>query len=355
MNNIAGKRVLISPLDWGLGHAARCIPIIRNLLDNSNEVFVYAPTHLQLYFAERFPKLSFITDSSASFEYGITGFSTAQLIQAAFKLKKQIGQEQKICNELYNRLSPDFIISDNRYGFFDPKAYSILITHQLRPVIPKPLHIFKSLVYSFLDRFHHSFSEIWIPDFPNEPQLAGKLSHPGKKIKNANYIGILSRFERLEYHFQKTEPNTVLIITSGPERHRREMANRLLNNMQSEAIVIIVGVDNHINPDGHINFIKSPTDIELNQYILKSEIIISCFGYSTFMDLITLNRSAILVPTKGQTEQEYLAQMNGELMVTASSWDEIGRLLLNKDKLLENLSKNQEKIKRLNQLKFEKK
>jgi len=43
--------------------------------------------------------------------------------------------------------------------------------------------------------------------------------------------------------------------------------------------------------------------------MLETPVIISRSGYSTIMDLVRLNKSAILIPTPGQTEQEYLAKL----------------------------------------------
>ena len=39
---IEGRRVLIAPLNWGIGHATRCIPIIKRLLEAGKEVIVAA-------------------------------------------------------------------------------------------------------------------------------------------------------------------------------------------------------------------------------------------------------------------------------------------------------------------------
>ncbi|MEO6706954.1 MAG: glycosyltransferase, partial [Ginsengibacter sp.] len=48
--------------------------------------------------------------------------------------------------------------------------------------------------------------------------------------------------------------------------------------------------------------------MELNVLMQQSRIIISRSGYTTVMDLATLRKKAILIPTPGQTEQEYLAK-----------------------------------------------
>jgi predicted glycosyltransferase len=49
-----------------------------------------------------------------------------------------------------------------------------------------------------------------------------------------------------------------------------------------------------------------PAD-ELRQEIERAEWVISRCGYSTIMDLVALQKKALLIPTPAQTEQEYLA------------------------------------------------
>jgi len=50
----------------------------------------------------------------------------------------------------------------------------------------------------------------------------------------------------------------------------------------------------------------------LYNVINNSKYIVSRAGYTTIMDLIALKRTAILVPTPGQTEQEYLSDYYSE-------------------------------------------
>jgi predicted glycosyltransferase len=47
---------------------------------------------------------------------------------------------------------------------------------------------------------------------------------------------------------------------------------------------------------------------ELHELLLQADHITCRSGYSTLMDLVTLGVKAELIPTPGQTEQEYLAQ-----------------------------------------------
>ena len=70
-----------------------------------------------------------------------------------------------------------------------------------------------------------------------------------------------------------------------------------------------------------INHLPSP---EMKEMIYGSESIISRSGYTTIMDLVSLNCSALLIPTPGQTEQEYLAEyLSGKGWFTAISQREL--------------------------------
>jgi UDP-N-acetylglucosamine:LPS N-acetylglucosamine transferase len=42
----------------------------------------------------------------------------------------------------------------------------------------------------------------------------------------------------------------------------------------------------------------------------RADLVISRSGYTTLMDLVALDRSALIIPTPGQAEQEYLADLH---------------------------------------------
>jgi UDP-N-acetylglucosamine:LPS N-acetylglucosamine transferase len=57
---------------------------------------------------------------------------------------------------------------------------------------------------------------------------------------------------------------------------------------------------------------ESPAFNALNELLNNSEYIVARSGYSTIMDLLAVKKNAILIPTPGQTEQEYLGQYSHE-------------------------------------------
>ena len=50
----------------------------------------------------------------------------------------------------------------------------------------------------------------------------------------------------------------------------------------------------------------------MKEIIAASENIISRSGYTTIMELVSMGRTAMIIPTPGQTEQEYLAEYLSE-------------------------------------------
>jgi UDP-N-acetylglucosamine transferase subunit ALG13 len=164
--------------------------------------------------------------------------------------------------------------------------------------------------YKFIDRFN----ECWVPDKEEENNLAGELSHPVKLPSiPTKYIGPLSRFEKKNIDEIK---NHLLIILSGPEPQRTILENKVVDqivNYPATATIVrgLPGERNIIPSTNTIHFYNHLSSEELNREAMKAEFIISRSGYSTVMDIAVLQKKSILIPTPGQTEQEYLA---GNLM-----------------------------------------
>jgi len=316
MLNITGRKVLISPLSWGLGHAARCVPVISHLLKSDCSVSVFASPDLISYLRQRFPDLNYIEDSTTPFSYGSDGLKAKTLFSLALKMLRLTRSDRKQCRLLCKYVQPDVIISDNRYGFYCAEVPSLLITHQIRPVIPGFVRFFRPFISMFLKRSYRHFTEVLIPDSEKFPGLAGNLSHPQKLPLNARYIGLLSRFQQNNQVLSVRNSKQILFIASGPGQHRNGLAAFWSALTFPESMhMILVGCSSASAANSQIRCIESPSDSELRQLICESGIIISACGYSTLMDLYALNRSAILVPTAGQTEQKYLAGLHHRHMV----------------------------------------
>lgn len=327
MENSTG--VLISPLDWGLGHAARCIPLIRQFLSEDRHVTVFASEGICGYLQERFPDIEYIQDKTQPFNYGLNGTGFFRMIGLILKIRKQLKSEQMLCSALCSSKKFDLIVSDNRYGFRCDAAKSVLITHQLGPVPPWWLRFGMPVLRRFLEKTYAAFSEVWVPDYENYPGLAGKLSHPMAVVPNAKYLGPFSRFEKRIHSDAERQVNSILVIASGPEKHRIQMAEKLSVMLAETGLqVTIAGADCKRNFQ-NITCLKFASDELLGKLISEAGIIISHAGYSTLMDLFSAGRSAIIFPTHGQTEQKYLADLHKDCFVTVSFLNGVLRHLSN--------------------------
>src|SRR4051812_46236066 len=67
--------VLVAPLDWGLGHATRCIPIIHQLLASGATVVLAGEGRTEVLLREEFPDLEFLTLAGYDMHYGKSKFS----------------------------------------------------------------------------------------------------------------------------------------------------------------------------------------------------------------------------------------------------------------------------------------
>ena len=304
-------RILVAPLDWGLGHATRCIPVIRELINQGCDVYLCGEGAQEALLKKEFPTLPFLSLPGYRVIYGTSGLSmTGKIFFQAPRIMKLIRQENKWLKKIAAELALDGVISDNRFGLFHKTIPGIFITHQLR---------IKTRLGKWIDdwvqkrnyRYINKYTECWVPDAAKEFALAGELSHPKKFPKTpVKYIGILSRFERTE---SILKPGHLVVILSGPEPQRSLMENKIIGEIGNYAATatIVRGLpasENIIPSTNMIRFYNHLPSEELNREISAAEFVISRSGYSTVMDLFKLNKKSILIPTPGQPEQEWLGK-----------------------------------------------
>lgn len=318
---MAGKKVLICPLNWGLGHASRDVEIIHHLIEKGFEVIIGADKASLLFLQEHFPKSKSVVIPSNTISYPARSAMAFKMLILSPKLLWGIFKEHQLLKKIIKQYQVEIVISDNRYGLWNKMVHSIFITHQLWIKSPKKLRFTESFINKINHWFINKYDECWVPDFVGEDNLAGELSHPDKKPQNLKYIGILSRFkpEILETLTDSENTNRsltensfdILAILSGPEPQRTLFENKLLGELSKTnyKALIVQGKLAEASKPNHKNsrFVNHLATKNLNDLIKKTPIIICRSGYSSIMDLVTLNKSAILVPTPGQTEQEYLA------------------------------------------------
>ena len=305
------SRILVAPLDWGLGHATRCIPIIKEFLANDCDVWLAGEGSQEILLRSEFPDLPFLSLAGYQIKYAKTSAGLLwKLILQTPGIISSIMAEHRWLNQVIKSHQFNAIISDNRFGLCHPRIPSIFVTHQL--TIKSPLgkwneRILQKWNYRYINRF----AECWVPDFAGEHNLAGSLSHPTIKPRvKVKYIDPVSRFEKRE---QREIKDQLLFILSGPEPQRTILENKIINEISHYpgTATIIRGLplsESVIPSTGMIKFYNHLSTKELNEELEKADWVISRSGYSTIMDLAKLQKKSILIPTPGQTEQEYLAE-----------------------------------------------
>jgi len=200
------------------------------------------------------------------------------------------------------------VISDNRYGFTHKTAHCVLITHQLN--IKAPFILFMA---NFINRAYiNKFNEVWVPDYKEKNlRLAGELSDPGKISIPVNYIGPQSALVHSTPVKRDSERSDYLILLSGVEPQRTILENILITRMAflQKKIILVRGSNTHLSvEDKNIKVMDFCFGEQLRDLIVNADTVICRSGYSTLMDLHLLHKNKlILIPTPGQTEQEYLA------------------------------------------------
>lgn len=308
------KNILICPLEWGLGHATRMIPLASELLKlNLNVIFASGEEHLSLIRGE-LPECSCISFPGFNPRYSRYLPQYLAMLLRIPQLIFHITREHFRLKKIIKDYSIDIVISDNRFGLWNSHIKSVYVTHMPRIPFPKSFRFLEPAGVFIHRLIIRKYDYCYIPDLPGDENISGRLSHGIRLPENVRYIGLLSRFSLVKQS-EKIPTGTFsnTIILSGPEP-QKEMLKRKLTDIFREketATVILEGKpDLNMEPsyDGNIVlFNHLPAGI-LKRIILESDLIISRSGYTTVMDLITLNSSALLIPTPGQTEQEYLAR-----------------------------------------------
>jgi len=300
------KRVLVTPLDWGLGHATRCVPIIDLLLELECEVFIAGAGSSMLLLQQEFPTLKSFQLPGYNPVYPASGSMMVKLMLQSGKFMKVVRDEQNQIEQLVQENKIDLIISDNRYGCYSAKIPSVFITHQVKLLAEPGWKWLGFLANKVLSRFIKKFTVCWVPDFPGS-LLTGKLSASlSSKIR---FIGPLSRLKNIDHTGIKYK---VVALLSGPEPQRsifEEIVTKQLVESDLPGLILRGVIDRKRKMIGDkIEVVDHLDSEELSLVMAQAEIVVSRSGYSTVMDVARLGKKAIFVPTPGQTEQEYLAK-----------------------------------------------
>ena len=309
MINKSHITILVAPLDWGLGHAARCIPLIHFLIQRGCKVVIAADGPQEKLLKSEFPTLRFVRLPGYRIKYSnVKRFFALKIALQIPKILFNINREEKWLDKFLKNNTVDAVISDNRYGLFHPEVISVFITHQL--LIKAPFFLVEKFVQGINYYFIKKFSLCWVPDEEGIINIAGVLSHPLKlPAVSIKYMGGISRLEKQQEIRKKFD---VLILISGPEPQRTLFERIMLNQLKSfkGGWLMVRGLPGNAGqlPSENETQIKNHLPArELEKAMNESEYIISRSGYTTVMDICKLKKKSILIPTPGQTEQEYLA------------------------------------------------
>jgi uncharacterized protein (TIGR00661 family) len=298
--------ILVAPLNWGLGHATRCIPII-SALEQHDYVPIIASDGPALQLLQKeFPHLQALEFPSYNIEYAADGADFKwQMIKSTPTIIDAMLKEKKIVKRLVKELDLSGIISDNRLGVSSKKVPSVFMTHQLNVLSGNTTWLSTMLHQHAISKF----DECWVPDFETKPFLSYKLGHLKKPDSSIKYIGPLSRFTKVE----AAEKYELMVVLSGPEPQRTILEQLLKKEISStgrKSLFIrgIVEEHQHVEDVENITYVNYMTSQELETAYNESALVLCRSGYSSLMDLSRLGKKCFFIPTPGQYEQEYLAK-----------------------------------------------
>ncbi|NEV94705.1 glycosyltransferase [Psychroflexus sp. YR1-1] len=300
------RHVLVSPLNWGLGHATRCIPVIRYFLNQGSKVSLASDGNALQLLKDEFPELEVLELHSSQVTYSSFGFYFyLKLVLQGIGLQKRALMDEDLVEAYVDKHGVDLILSDHRFGAYSKKVRSVILCHQLQ---------FKAGLFSYSSSYFNAkqlnrFAEVWVPDTDTTPSLSGILSLSKQVNVPVKRIGVLSRFKTLELE----EKIDYLAVISGPEPLRTQFEEKLIESfikLTSKTCVIVRGVYNQDvlqNLPPHLSVYNHLKSRELNTLICSARIVICRSGYSSVMDMACLGKTVFFVPTPHQGEQEYLA------------------------------------------------
>ncbi len=320
MKNTSFKNILIAPLNWGLGHATRCIPIIKQLEERGFVPIIASDGMALILLKMEFPHLLALELPSYQIEYPTNGKDFKwKIIKNAPKMGVAIKNEKKLVKEWTLQYNLVGIISDNRLGVFNKNVPSIYITHQLNLLTGNTTWL-STKIHQFVI---NKFNECWVPDTSELVNLSGRLGHLKQSNSGIKYIGALSRFKKISIPKQFD----LMVLLSGPEPQRTVLEVKLMNEIKcfKGAVVFIKGIVQEqqvVEQQEHVLVYNFMNALELEEAMNASNLVLCRSGYTTVMDLSKLEKKAFFIPTPGQFEQEYLARkFNAQKIAPFSNQD----------------------------------
>nr|WP_162490499.1 glycosyltransferase [Flavobacterium akiainvivens] len=299
------KKILVAPLNMGLGHATRCIPIIEALDNHGFEPVIASDGAALALLKHEFPGIQAFELPPCRIDYNYKGtfFKVKQLLGMP-RILRCVARERRHIAELVKKYNIEGIISDSRPGARNADVPSVIITHMLN--VPGDTNLITSELHK---QFIRQYNECWVPDVKNGTNLSGKLGHTEDPTLKLKYIGPMSRL-----HKKPAEKKyDLMVLLSGPEPYRTQLEEKLEKELQDYkgSIIFIRGIieaEEKAEQKGNILYYNFMNTATLEEALNETEMVVSRSGYSTIMDLAKLGKKAFFIPTPGQYEQEYLAK-----------------------------------------------
>lgn len=309
-------QVLFAVGSWGLGHATRDLTIIQRMLAAGWSVTLISTDRAMTLLRDEldgrceFLDLPDIPKPLARSSMRFYG-KYALNLPLAFRA---VVAERRALHDLLRVRTFDRIVSDCRYGIASAQVPSFQITHGLRIMPPLRCRPIERFIEYVNYRWLRQAKRVLVPDFA-ENSLSGELSHGLHYFRDVpvDYLGHLSGIRRRDL----PQDIDYFISISGPEP-QRSILDRIIRRQAHTLpgrVVIALGlpgqqqVERYQNVEIHAYLNRSQQEEMMN----RSRLIISRSGYTTLMELAELGKKALLIPTPGQTEQEYLARYHARL------------------------------------------
>lgn len=312
-------KILVAPLNWGLGHASRCVPLVRRFLAEGHEVILGGDGDSLTLLRRSFPKLRYVYLAPLRLRYSAGERQVWAMLRALPQIIAWSMKDHAMLDEVLKEEHIDRVVSDNRFGLYSSQTECIYMTHQLHIFLPKGWRWAEPLAERLHACIYKRYKEVWVPDYKDSAQsLAGELSHiKGQKDdahSTVQYIGPLSRFESYSDVRNANDMRTVVAVLSGLEPQRTMLENEIVARYRDseEELLLVQGLPGRPNTRfkrGKITIIPYLGEEELGPILKNAKHIIARSGYSTIMDLEALGClfKSELIPTPGQPEQVYLA------------------------------------------------
>ncbi len=304
------QRILICPLNWGIGHSTRMVAYARQLEKKGNTIIVAGDNKVLDVFEEELPHVERILLKDINVRYSKGKKIVRKLMLNSPLFFVSIFLQHFALQRLLSKIDVDIVISDSRPSLWTNKVKSYYVTHQPNVKLTDGWHWAEKMTTALHHWFIRRYDGLLIPDVEGKDSFSGELSKVNDKRIKTFYIGWLSRFEKDNTQVEKEDYS--LLILSGVEPTRSLLRDEIVARYQKLDEQLIVAGDYNAEQIGKITILPYVRTEALKPLILSAKHVICRSGYSMVTDLKVLGVSAELIPTSGQPEQEYLAKLHSK-------------------------------------------